>query len=134
MSDWDLTWNFTHSERETTGLKTIDKTSLFEDMPIKNRTTFDTSKSEHDHIGDWTCWNRRESWRYGGRNWSFRNTDLGSLIGNFLCGYSTVRNIAIFLPLILREINFSWFQRVKNCHFDHFSSSEFEFLGKVWHF
>ena len=41
-----------HTVRKTTGLKTIDKTSLFEDMPIKNRTTFDTSKSEHDHIGD----------------------------------------------------------------------------------
>ena len=30
--------------------------------------------------------------------------------------------------LILREINFSWFQRVKNSHYDHFSSSEFEFF------
>ena len=29
-------------------------------------------------------------------------------------------NLAIFLPLILREIHFGWFQNVKNCRFNNF--------------
>ena len=34
-------------------------------------------------------------------------TDLSSLIGNFDCGYFTqCGNLAVLLPLILREINF----------------------------
>ena len=35
---------------------------------------------------------------------------------------------------ILREINFLWFQKVKNCHFDHLSCSEFCIFGNFWHF
>ena len=28
----------------------------------------------------------------------------------------------------LREINFGWFQKVKNCQFNHFGGFEFEYL------
>ena len=34
--------------------------------------------------------------------------------------------------LILRDINFGWFQEVKNCHWYHFCSSDVEFLGCFW--
>ena len=36
--------------------------------------------------------------------------------------------------LNLREINCGWFQKVKNCHSDHFSSSKFWILEIFWHF
>ena len=48
-------------------------------------------------------------------------TDLGSLIGDIQCG-----NFRILLPiLILREIYFGLFQRVKIRHFSHLCSTEF---------
>ena len=34
-------------------------------------------------------------------------------------------NLAIFLPLILCEINFGYFQKVKNCHLSIFGGFEF---------
>ena len=43
-------------------------------------------------------------------------TDLSSLIGIFNCGYSIVWKFSNFpVILILREISFSWFQKVKLC-------------------
>ena len=33
--------------------------------------------------------------------------------------------------LILREINFGLFQKVKNCHFDRFNSSNFSFFENL---
>ena len=57
-------------------------------------------------------------------------TDLGSLVGNIQWG-----NFLTFLAiLILRKINFGWFQKIKNCHFDHLSRSEFCIFGNFWHF
>ena len=55
---------------------------------------------------------------------SIANTDLGSLIGNIQCG-----NFWNFLAtLILREINFGWFQKVKNCYLITWGALNFEFL------
>ena len=57
------------------------------------------------------------------------STDLGSLIGNFNCGYWTVWKFCIFsATMILREINFAWFQMVKKCSFYNFEGFEFWFL------
>ena len=41
-------------------------------------------------------------------------------------------NLSIFLDttMILREINFGWFQKVKICHFNNFQGFEFWFLEK----
>ena len=59
----------------------------------------------------------------------FNFTDLSSLIGNFDWGYSTVWKFSHFpATLILREIYFGWFQRVKNCHFNTFGGFEFGLL------
>ena len=59
-------------------------------------------------------------------------TDLGNLIGNFDCGYSTIWKFSKFSAiLILREINFGWLQKVKNCRFNNFEGFEFWFLEKV---
>ena len=44
-------------------------------------------------------------------------TDLSILIGNFDCGFSHFP-----ATLILREINFGCFQKVKNCHLNYFGS------------
>ena len=55
-------------------------------------------------------------------------TDLGSLIGFFDRRNSTDHSVEIsnFLAtLILREINFGSFQKVKNWHFKHFESFAF---------
>ena len=38
-------------------------------------------------------------------------------------------NMDFYAPQKLREIIFGHFEAPKNCHFDHFSSSEFDFLG-----
>ena len=48
--------------------------------------------------------------------WGFSNgTDLGNLIGDFDCGYSIQWKFSNFPAImILREISFSWFQKVKN--------------------
>ena len=57
-------------------------------------------------------------------------TELGrSLIGIFDCGYFTVLKVINFpVTLILREINSGWFQKVKNCRFNHFGGFELLFL------
>ena len=48
-------------------------------------------------------------------------TDLGSHIGNFDCEKSPVWKFSNFpATMILREINFGWFHRVKNCFFPKF--------------
>ena len=53
-------------------------------------------------------------------------TDQGSLIGNIYCEYSTVWKFSHFpATLILREINFRWFQKVKNSHVTNFGGFEF---------
>ena len=58
------------------------------------------------------------------------STDLSSLIGNFDCGYSIVWNFSHFpVTLPLRDINFGWFQRVKDCHFDNLKALNFDILG-----
>ena len=50
----------------------------------------------------------------------------------FKCGYSTVWKFSNFpATLILREINFGWFQKVKNCHFNNFGGFEFWFFEKL---
>ena len=56
-------------------------------------------------------------------------TDLGSLNGTFDCGCTTVWKFSNFpATLILREINFSWYQRVKDWHFNLLGGFEFWFL------
>ena len=58
-------------------------------------------------------------------------TDLGSLIGNFDYAYSTVWKSSNFpATLILHEIDFGWFEKVKHCHFNNFEGLEFWFLEK----
>ena len=58
------------------------------------------------------------------------STDLGNLIGNFDCEYSKVWKFSNFLAtLILCEINFSWFQRLKNCCFNNLAGFEFWVFG-----
>ena len=48
-------------------------------------------------------------------------TDLGCLIGNFDCGYSTLWKISNFpTTLILRKIKFGWFQKVKHYRLNNF--------------
>ena len=42
---------------------------------------------------------------------------------------STLCYLDFSATLILREINFGWFQMVKNCHFNHFGCFEFWFLS-----
>ena len=59
----------------------------------------------------------------------FFTTDLGSLIGNFEHGYSTVWKIIFLATLILGEINFVWYQRVKYCRFYNFGGFEFWVYG-----
>ena len=59
------------------------------------------------------------------------HTDLGSLIGNFDCWYFTMHmwKFSNFsATFILHEINFGWFQRVKNWRFNNFEGFEFQFL------
>ena len=60
------------------------------------------------------------------------NTDLGSLIGKFDCEFSTVWNFSQFpgATLILQNIDFGWFQRVKNCHFTILEALNFDFFWK----
>ena len=53
------------------------------------------------------------------------DTDLDSLIRNLTVDIQQFVNLAIFLPLILREINFGRFVMVKNCHFNNFGGFEF---------
>ena len=61
-------------------------------------------------------------------------TELGSLIGNCNSWYSTVWKFSNFpTPLILREINFGWYLKVKNWHFNNFKGIEFWFFGKISH-
>ena len=53
-------------------------------------------------------------------------TDMDSLIGNFGCRNSTVWKFSNFpTTLILCEINFGSFQRVKICRFNNFEAFEF---------
>ena len=53
-------------------------------------------------------------------------TYLDSLIGNFDSGYSTEWKFSNFLAaLILREINFGSFQKVKNCSLNNFKGIEY---------
>ena len=55
-------------------------------------------------------------------------TDLGSLIGNFDCEYSTEWKFSKSpATLILHEINFSWFQKVKNAISTILEASNFDF-------
>ena len=62
---------------------------------------------------------------------SWKSTDLDSKIGNFDCGYSTEWKFSnLPAAMILHEINFSWFQKVKNCLCDYFEGFEFWFLKK----
>ena len=57
---------------------------------------------------------------------NFLTTDLGSLIR-----HSTVCKFGNFpATLILREINFGRFEKVKNCHFNYLWGFEFWFLEK----
>ena len=62
---------------------------------------------------------------------SVKNTDLGSLIGISDCGYSTVWKFSNYpTTLILREIIFGWFQKVKDWSFNIFWGIEIWFLEK----
>ena len=60
------------------------------------------------------------------------STDLGNLVEIVDSGYSTtVWQISNFpATLILRWINFAWFQQVKNCQFNNFGGFEFWFSKK----
>ena len=67
------------------------------------------------------------SWQHW---YSLKFTDLGSLIEIFDYGYSIVWKFKFsHFPgtLILCEINFWWFQKVKNCHYNTFGGFEFWF-------
>ena len=56
----------------------------------------------------------------------FIQTWAGSLIGNFVCGYTTVWKFNNFPDtLIFREINFGSFQMDKKCHVNNFEGFEF---------
>ena len=62
------------------------------------------------------------------------STFMSSLVGNFDHGYSTVWKFGNFYGnKILREINFGWFQMVKNCRFNNFEGFEFFTFGKISH-
>ena len=53
----------------------------------------------------------------------YNDTDLGSLTGNFDCGYSTVLKFPA--TLFLCKTNVGCFQNVKICHFNNFEGFEF---------
>jgi len=67
-------------------------------------------------------------------NWTHTNTDPGTLIWNFDCGYSnsTVWKFSNFPATpVFREINFGWFQKAKNCHFNNFGGFVILIFGKI---
>ena len=69
-------------------------------------------------------------------NWVQKiTTDLTSLTGLFDIWYSTMWKFTNFpATLMFSEINFGWFQKVKNCRFNHFGGLEFWFFEKfhIW--
>ena len=66
-------------------------------------------------------------WKY----WAI--TDLGSLIGNFEWIFHSWKFSHFLATLILQEINFCWFQKVKNWRFNNFECFEFWFFRKISH-
>ena len=77
------------------------------------------------------CQNVLETCKLNNFTYSVQSTDLGIKLWTFDCGYPTVLKFSNFsATLNLREINFGWFQKVKDCYFNHFEGFEFWFLQK----